>query len=281
MRSQIAQNESGPLASLRQASTDKLKEQLGYLTEQERMERRSVEASVARNQQDQAGISFGKLKEESLTRQEKLEKALASANAIADKAGISQADRKGVLDDIREKYKAPKGAKGRDTSRTEARAGLQEQLDQVRAFVAQEADVYKSREDELRRQRAADLIGDTEYLAGLTSAEGSYLAALVKARDEEAADIAKRRSATTDKGVRSQLSDEATKSAERYANAIRDTTRQVTSSYLEADAKAAEYARTMVVANQRATADLIQDSSARATALAAIDAAEDQRRVIS
>lgn len=158
VQDQIALTSSGPLASLRQASTDKLKEQLSFLQERLRMERQSVDNQVQINDKNAAGIAFDKLKEQSLTRQEKLTKELAIANALADKSGASPEDRAKVISDINEKFK--------DRSKSPInvdKAQLNTGLALIKDALAEQEDVYKNAQSIFAAQRAAGLVSDAQY----------------------------------------------------------------------------------------------------------------------
>lgn len=159
VQDQIALTSSGPLASLRQASTDRLKEQLGFLQERLRMEQRSVDLSSANNAKNEAGIAFDKLKEQSLTRQEKLAKELAIANSLADKSGASPADRAKVIADINEKFKD----KSVKSPINVDRASLNEDLGLIKDALAARADAYKNAQSIFDAQRAAGLIADAQF----------------------------------------------------------------------------------------------------------------------
>lgn len=67
-------------------------------------ERGAAKASAEAAQQNQARIAFDKLREQTMTRQARLVKELADANAIADRAGATAAERAAVLAGIREKF---------------------------------------------------------------------------------------------------------------------------------------------------------------------------------
>lgn len=143
-----------------------LKAQLAILQQQKATEEGINAASKTKIEHDEAQIAFSKLKEQSLSRQEKLTKELAIANALADKAGTSDADRQKVLDNINEKYKppkVPKGPKPIDTSRQDDAA--QAALEQARIKAAQDSEVhfYTNTQKVIEAMHAAGLIDDQEY----------------------------------------------------------------------------------------------------------------------
>jgi len=93
-----------------------------------------------------------KLQEASMTRQQRLAKAIADANAKMDKAGVSEADRKPVLASIREQFDP-----GIDTSKSgSAIAVIQRQLEQLNT-------AYSASESILEATRQAGLMSEQEY----------------------------------------------------------------------------------------------------------------------
>lgn len=115
--------------------------------------------------QENARIKFDDLKEQSLSRQEKLTKELAKANAIADKAGLSKddPDRLKVLENIREKYKPPKGPASKAPQ--EAKATLAFDLEAIKKASAAEIDIYTNADKIMEAKRAAQLVDDKQYYA--------------------------------------------------------------------------------------------------------------------
>ena len=118
---------------------------------------REVAAIKGRDaQREQDRIRFDKLREQSLTKQQQLTKALADANALADKAGVSQQDRQGVLASIRQRF-TPGGGGG------EARAALANDLAVIRAAEAQKLTIYRNTEGVIDALRSAGVLRDADY----------------------------------------------------------------------------------------------------------------------
>jgi lambda family phage tail tape measure protein len=140
-----------------------LQEQLALAKEQLKFDNQSAAVKATINARNDAEIAFGKLKEQTLTRQEKLTKELAIANALADKAGTSDADRQKVLDNIREKYKGPKGAKPLDTSRQDAAAQLALDVEDIKKQQDTLTNIYANAQKVIAAQHAAGLIDDKSY----------------------------------------------------------------------------------------------------------------------
>jgi len=116
-------------------------------------------------QSDQASIQFGKLKEQSLSRQEKLTKALSDANALADKGHVSKEDRAQVLADINERYKPAKGAKPVDTTRRDESAQLALDLEGYKKDLSAETDASANAQKILEAQHSAGLVEEKDYYA--------------------------------------------------------------------------------------------------------------------
>lgn len=75
-----------------------------------RLESRVAAAAKATADQVKARVAFDKLVEGSLTEQEKLSRAIAQANALADASGASAIERAQVIAALREKFKPKEGA---------------------------------------------------------------------------------------------------------------------------------------------------------------------------
>jgi phage-related minor tail protein len=81
-----------------QATVDSLREQI-------RLEGRAADTARERVQQGKARIEFDRLAEQSLSEQERLSRAIAQANQLADAAGASAAERAQVIAALRDKFK--------------------------------------------------------------------------------------------------------------------------------------------------------------------------------
>ena len=117
-------------------------------------------AQAAQAARNQAEIEFDKLKEGSLSKQLKLKKELAAANALADKAGASAKDREAVLAEIRKKYE-DKGAES--TANQTRKAKLTADVDGIKEALKGETDAFKNAEAILEATRSAGLVGLEEY----------------------------------------------------------------------------------------------------------------------
>ena len=114
------------------------------LQEQVRMEKRggeaAAEANRVRERTLQATVAFDKLKEQSLTKQQKLEKEIAQAERDGLDAGKSRVEIEKVIAGIRERNKES-GAAGTGQSEVAAiRAKIKEQTDYLARLKAQAAD---------------------------------------------------------------------------------------------------------------------------------------------
>lgn len=140
-----------------QSSNPKIRAELvGQLEVQReviRLQTRSAEQQARDAASTQAKITFGKLQEQNLTKQQKLTKELADANAIADKAGVPQTDRAAVLAGIRERYKEldlSKPTLDLDIKKIEAQLGIL-------------TNSYKNAESILEATRSAGMVSEKEY----------------------------------------------------------------------------------------------------------------------
>lgn len=176
---------------------------------------------------------------------------------------------------IRDRYR---DKAGESEAQAIARQQLKARLDGVAAWVAEEADLYRSREQALRRVRASDLIGDQAYLDGLRNANEDYLQHLAEAHEKEVALLTERRG-KADPKERAEIDRQLAESAAKYANAQRDAAAQVQAAFLQMDEAAQSYARTLAAQNERTAAGLIQDSELRARVQAQLDIREQRRRV--
>lgn len=171
--------------------------------------RKLAAAQEAKAQKDQAGIAFDRLKEQSLTKQEQLVKALANANGLADQAGLSQSERAKVLADIRDKFSL-----GIDKARLDA------DLAKIEQALNQQVKAYQGAETVIEALRAAGSLTDADYYA-----KKRAFVALDQAAQEAAlsAEIARMRrfSGTTQENIENQkrISDAVSKLAEARAGA--------------------------------------------------------------
>lgn len=118
-----------------------------------KVQQESAQAEAKGIEKQQAKTAFNKLIEQSLTRQQKLTKELADANALADKSGASQAERASVLAGIREKFK--------DLDLGKPTLGLD--IEKLKAALSVLTDSYKNAESILEATRAAGLLDEKTY----------------------------------------------------------------------------------------------------------------------
>jgi len=118
---------------------------------------RIAESQAAKVRQDEAEIAVMHLKEASLTKQEKLTRDLANANAIFDRAGAAKDDpsRQKVLADIREKA-FPANAQ---------KSTLDLDLAKIKASAQAEEEIYANANTVFSALRSAGLIDDEHYYA--------------------------------------------------------------------------------------------------------------------
>lgn len=157
------------------AGNQALRDQIAALEEVQRLQTRSAEQSARSAQTEQAKIAFDKLREQSLTKQQKLTKELANANALADKAGLSQADRAAVLAGIRDKHKETDLSKPTlelDIAKIEAQLGIL-------------TNSYKNAESILEATRSSGLISEKEYYDAKRSFIDLNAQAQVRALEKE------------------------------------------------------------------------------------------------
>lgn len=133
-------------------SAAELQSQLDGLNRTADGERKAAAAAQVRAQTEQSLIAFGKLREQTLTRQQQLTKALENANTLADKAGLSQADRAPVLAGIRRQF---------DNGQNKAQ--LDADLATIKASENARLAVYKTSETVLDALRAAGQVRDGDY----------------------------------------------------------------------------------------------------------------------
>lgn len=148
-------------AARRAALTEQLTAAQALTKETERAAKASSDAILT----ERAKTDFMKLQEQSLSRQEQRAKEIAKANALADKAGASPAERAKVIANINEKFKDPKGssAKGPDTTRVDARAALLLRIEDIKSAGQSLILEVQNQDKILEAKRAAGLLNEEEY----------------------------------------------------------------------------------------------------------------------
>lgn len=149
---------------------------------------KTAKASAEGAASEQAKIAFLRLQDQSLSRSEQRVKELAKANALADKAGASPADRAKVIASINERFKDPKGPSGPrapDTARADARAALLLQIEDVKtagdALVAATSNTDRI----LEAKKQANLLSDQAYYAEKVALIRESTSAQVDALEKE------------------------------------------------------------------------------------------------
>jgi lambda family phage tail tape measure protein len=130
------------------------------LERQQSAERSTAAAAAQAAQTNQAAIAFGKLKEQTLTRQARLAKELADANALADRAGATAAERAAVLAGIREKF----ASLDSDVNAI-ARAKLQADLEAIEQVLKDRNDAVRNAQTVFNALRQAGRLNDEEAFA--------------------------------------------------------------------------------------------------------------------
>lgn len=127
------------------------------LQDELKLTNRIAETQAAKVRQDEAEIAVMRLKEGSLTKQEKLTRDLANANAIFDRAGRAQNDpeRQQVLADIRLKAYPSNPQK----------STLDLDIARIKASAAAEEEIYRNTDQVFSALRSAGLIDEQHYYA--------------------------------------------------------------------------------------------------------------------
>lgn len=188
-----------------------------------------AESQARKVRQDEADIAVMHLKEASLTKQEKLTRDLANANAIFDRAGRPQADpeRQQVLADIRQKAYPSNPQK----------STLELDVARIKASAQAEEEIYKNTDQVFSSLRAAGLIDDEHYYA-----EKLFLLQANSAAEEKALtdEIARRKIQTfTGEGAADKVNENAkaiTEAETKLAKMRKDTATQETVLAIESDA---------------------------------------------
>lgn len=174
---------------------EELRQKIALLTEQVRLETRGNEAQTETARTERKRIELAQALEASASKQEKLAKAIASANSLADASGATQAEREQLIAAAREKYaeRAVRSAKA-VTTEQEKQAQAGEKL--AASLMAQESGLSGD-----FAQKWAQLNAAYEQngwsVEKLTAAQADLLAqqpamkAGMAAQTKEAAEIAK------------------------------------------------------------------------------------------
>lgn len=210
-------------------SEDDLRTRQASLQDELKLTNQIAEAQARKVRQDDAEIEVMRLKESSLTKQEKLTRDLENANAKFDRAGRAKddPDRLHVLADIREKAYPSNPQK----------STLDLDVARIKASAQAEEEIYKNTDQIFASLRAAGLIDDEHYYAEKLFLIQANSAAEEKALTEE---IARRKIQTfTGEGAADKANENAKAIAEAEAKlgkVRKDAATQETVLGIESDA---------------------------------------------
>lgn len=142
-----------------------LQEQLAIAQSEKTITDAQAKAAATAIEREKAASAFAKLREETQSRADKRQQEIDKANALADKAGISAAERAKVIANINEKFKDPKGPKDRDTTREDARAQLLLDIEGIKTRSETLTNTYANAERIMEAQRSAGIVSESEYYA--------------------------------------------------------------------------------------------------------------------
>lgn len=223
-----------------------LVEQLELARAAVKQEEEGAQARAKSAQLEQAKATFGKLQEQSMTKQQKLAKELADANALADRAGASPSDRASVLSGIRDKYK--------ETDLSKPTLGLD--VEKIKAELDGLTGAYSGAESILEATRTAGLLSEKEYYDAKRGFINLNIDAQVNALQQENALLAAQKVSGKDalenqkkiaenQGKITALKAEATAKGVVLDMQQKTATDQVRRSYEEARTAAQEYLDTL------------------------------------
>lgn len=253
LRNERAQYETNPLfmagGSGRNAEVARLDAQIKAQEQILAGQRANAKSAAARNAQEQAIVEWNKLQEQSLTKQQKLVKELAKANALADKAGMSQEQRAATLKAIEEKYKDKDGI---SQALSIGKADMASDISRIKSELAGLTGAYRNAESVLEASRAANLISEKEYYDAKRSFIQLDSEAQVRALSEENARLQSQKAAGKDRiDNLAQIAENDAKITAIRADATaqsvvldikqKDSLDKVARSYKEAAASAQDY----------------------------------------
>ena len=151
----------GKLPPLVAAERTRLQDRLDGLRRVEQGERLAAAAGQQRAQATEAQVRVEKLRDETLSKQVKMERELTKYRADANTLGLDSAQRAKDEAAIREKYKE-KGA-ANTGERGLAKALLAEQLQDIRAGEQEKQAIYRQSESIIEAMRQAGLVDEAEY----------------------------------------------------------------------------------------------------------------------
>lgn len=212
-----------------------------------RLMNRGAQAQAQAAERNKAGIEFSKLSAEMMKKEAKMAKELAIANALADKAGVSAAERKRVLADIREKYE-DKGAISKASELRKAK--LAGEIEDIKQALKTQTDAYQNAETILEASRAAGIVSDRDYYAFKRSIVDLTSKVQVEALQQENDRIAKEKATGAD---RQRNLKEIAKNEQEIARVRAEATSKL--SVLSIQEEAALKARTLALQESRKAAE--------------------------
>lgn len=251
-------------------SEDELRTRQASLQDELKLTNQISEAQARKVRQDDAEIAVMRLKESSLTKQEKLTRDLANANAIFDRAGRPQADpeRQQVLADIRQKAYPSNPQK----------STLDLDVARIKASAQAEEEIYKNTDQVFSSLRAAGLIDEEHYYA-----EKLFLLQANSAAEEKALtdEIARRKIQTfTGEGAADKTNENAKAIAEAEAKlgkVRKDAATQETVLGIESDAASRKRAAGYLVEELAAQQSLDATKRAHAEEIALVGVGGEAR----
>lgn len=137
-----------------------IEDQIAALENLQAAERSNARTAAEAAEKNQARIAFDRLREQTLSKQARLTKELADANALADKSGATAAERAAVLAGIREKYASLDG----DVNAL-AKAKLQADLDAIEQALRDRNAAVRNAQTVFNALRQAGALDDAEAFA--------------------------------------------------------------------------------------------------------------------
>lgn len=247
-----------------------LLEKQGLLQDDLKLTNQIAEAQARKVRQDDAEIAVMRLKEASLTKQDKLARDLANANAIFDRAGRAANDpeRQQVLADIRLKAYPSNPQK----------STLDLDVARIKAAAQAEAEIYKSTDQVFSALRSAGLIDDEHYYA-----EKLFLIQANSAAEEKALtdEIARRKKqAFTGDGAADKANENAkaiTEAEAKLSKVRKDAATQETVLSIESEAAQRRRAAAYLAEELAATQSLEATKRAHAEEIALVGVGGEAR----
>lgn len=179
-----------------------IKDQIEGQSEILRLQGRSAAAAARRVQIQQTESAFNAMQEKVQTRAAQRETEVAKARALGAKAladgSKTQAEVNKLIADTEAKYKDPKGAKPKDTTRVDARAQLLLQIEDLKSAGQAMVDQVNNTEKILEARRSSGAVSEADYYAQKKKLLQESTAAQVDALNQENALLAAQKLNTKD-----------------------------------------------------------------------------------